>query len=209
MWYHNKIPKLHPKTKTEKVPNITFDKASETYYVPMGKCIPCYVIVTSISITIVITVANTITLCFFGSTLYKTKNQLKRIIEKKSPKREAPEKGLVTAALRPHKKSRTKARTKEHSYRILPAKGINQDSPYLPHNFVPIIAGLYRDWSPPTTLWWLLEPTSRPWTMAGRCYPPQRKQLPQPNTLLKSESKPQAWHPLHRPQRIHSLPSSA
>merc|ERR1712115_499160 len=121
------------------------DKASETYYVPMEKCIPCNVIVTSISITIVITVANTISLCFFGPTLYKTKNQLTKIIEKKSPKKEAPEKGLVTAALRPHKTSRPKARTREQTYRIFPAKGINQDSPYLPHNFVPIIAGLYRD----------------------------------------------------------------
>ena len=119
-----------------------FDKVSETYYVPMGKCVTCSVIVTSISITIVITVINTITLCILGSTLYKTKNQLKRIIEKKSPKREAPEKGLITAALRPHKMSRPKARNREQTYRIYPAKGINQDSPHLPHNFVPIIAGL-------------------------------------------------------------------
>ena len=122
-----------------------WNKASETYYVPMEKCIPCNVIIISISITFSLTVANTIALCCFGPKLYKTRNQLKKIIEKKSPKREAPEKGLVTAALRPHKKSRTKARTKEHSYRILPAKGINQDSPYLPHNSVPIIAGPYRD----------------------------------------------------------------
>ena len=119
-----------------------FDKVSETYYVPMGKCVTCSVIITSISIIIVITVINTITLCILGSTLYKTKNQLKRIIEKKSPKREAPEKGLITAALRPHKTSRPKARNREQTYRIYPAKGINQDSPHLPHNFVPIIAGL-------------------------------------------------------------------
>merc|ERR1711895_43488 len=119
-----------------------FDKVSETYYVPMGKCVTCSVIVTSISIIIVITVINTITLCILGSTLYKTKNQLKRIIEKKSPKREVPEKGLITAALRPHKTSRPQARNREQTYRIYPAKGINQDSPHLPHNFVPIIAGL-------------------------------------------------------------------
>merc|ERR1711954_8926 len=101
-----------------------FDKVSETYYVPMGKCVPCSVIVTSISITIVITVTNTITLCILGSILYKTKNQLKRIIEKKSPKREAPEKGLITAALRPHKRetSRPKARNREQTYRIYPTK---------------------------------------------------------------------------------------
>ena len=81
-----------------------FDKASDTFYVPMGKCVTCSVIVTSISITIVITVMNTIALCILGPTLNKTKKQLKRIIEKKSPKREAPEKGLITAALRPHKR---------------------------------------------------------------------------------------------------------
>ena len=121
-----------------------FDKASETYYVPMGKCIPCNVIVTCISITIVITVINTITLCILGSTLHKTKNQLKRIIEKKSPKREAPEKGLITAALRPHKRetSRPRARNRENTYKIYPTKGINQDIPHLPHNLFPIIAGL-------------------------------------------------------------------
>ena len=87
---------------------------------------------------------NTIALCILGPTLNKTKKQLKRIIEKKSPKREAPEKGLITAALRPHKRetSRPKARNREQTYRIYPAKGINQDSPHLPHNFVPIIAGL-------------------------------------------------------------------
>merc|ERR1712082_499445 len=103
------------------------DKASETYYVPMEKCIPCNVIVTSISITIVITVANTIALCFFGPTLYKTKNQLTKIIEKKSPKREAPEKGLVTAALRPHKTSRPKARPQELKFEVSERSKLNWD----------------------------------------------------------------------------------
>merc|ERR1711895_166034 len=121
-----------------------FDKASETFYVPMGKCVTCSVIVTSISITIVITVMNTIALCILGPTLNKTKKQLKRIIEKKSPKREAPEKGLITAALRPHKRetSRPRARNREKTYKIYPTKGINQDIPHLPHNLFPIIAGL-------------------------------------------------------------------
>ena len=119
-----------------------FDKASETYYVPMGKCIPCNVIVTCISITMVITVINTITLCFLGPILHKTKNQLKRIMEKKSSKREAPEKELITAALRSHKRetsrslarkmSRPKARSREQTYRIHPTKGSYQDRPHLP-----------------------------------------------------------------------------
>merc|ERR1711989_294414 len=104
----------------------------------------CDIITKSIYITIVITIMNTIALCILGPTLNKTKKQLKRIIEKKSPKREAPEKGLITAALRPHKRetSRPRARNREQTYKIYPTKGINQDSPHLPHNFVPIITGL-------------------------------------------------------------------
>merc|ERR1712177_176695 len=121
-----------------------FDIASETFFIPMGRCAPCSVIVTSISITIVVTVINTIALCILGSTLNATKKQIKRIIEKKSPKRETPEKGLITAALRPHKRetSRPRAHNREKTYKIYTTKGINQDIPHLPHNLFPIIAGL-------------------------------------------------------------------
>merc|ERR1712177_41623 len=101
-----------------------FDKASETFFIPMGRCAPCSVIVTSISITIVVTVINTIALCILGSTLNATKKQIKRIIEKKSPKRETPEKGLITATLRPHKRetSRPRARNREKTYKFDPTK---------------------------------------------------------------------------------------
>merc|ERR1712115_245394 len=109
------------------------DKASETFFVPMGRCVPCSVIVTSISITIAITVINTIALCILGSTLNTTKKQLKRIIEKKSPKRETPEKGLITAALRPHKRETSRSRAhREKTYKIYPTKGINQIVPTFP-----------------------------------------------------------------------------
>ena len=102
-----------------------FDKASETYYVPMGKCIPCNVIVTCISITMVITVINTITLCFLGPILHITKNQLKRIMEKKSSKREAPEKELITAALRSHKRETSRSLAhREKIYKTYPTKGL-------------------------------------------------------------------------------------
>merc|ERR1712115_700600 len=104
-----------------------FDKASETFFVPMGRCVPCSVIVTSISITIAIA------LCILGSTLNTTKKQLKRIIEKKSPKREAPGKGLITAALRPHKRETSRSRAhREKTYKIYPTKGINQIVPTFP-----------------------------------------------------------------------------
>merc|ERR1712177_27427 len=121
-----------------------FDKASETFFIPMGICAPCVVIVTSISITIVVTIINTIALCILGSTLNATRKQIKRIIQKKSPKSETPEKGLITAALRPHKRetSRPRARNREKTYKFYPTKGINQNIPHLPHNLFPIIAGL-------------------------------------------------------------------
>merc|ERR1711989_56071 len=45
-----------------------FDKASETFFIPMGRCVPCSVIVTSISITIVVTVINAIALCTLNAT---------------------------------------------------------------------------------------------------------------------------------------------
>merc|ERR1712115_625614 len=111
-----------------------FDIASETFFIPMGRCAPCSVIVTSISITIVVTVINTIALCILGSTLNATKKQIKRIIEKKSPKRETPEKGLITVALRPHKRemSRPRARNREKTCKIYPTKGINQILPTFP-----------------------------------------------------------------------------
>merc|ERR1712115_162032 len=110
-----------------------FDIASETFFIPMGRCAPCSVIVTSISITIVVTVMNTIALCILGSTLNTTKKQIKRIIEKKSPKRETPGKGLITATLRPHKRETSRSRAhREKTYKIYPTKGINQIVPTFP-----------------------------------------------------------------------------
>ena len=60
--------------------------------------------------------------------------QLKGFIEKTSPKRETPGKGLITAALRPHKRetSRPRARNREKTYKIYPTKGINQIFPTFP-----------------------------------------------------------------------------
>ena len=51
-----------------------FDKASETFFIQMGRWVPCSVIVTSISIAIVVTVINAIAPCILGSTLNTTKN---------------------------------------------------------------------------------------------------------------------------------------
>ena len=108
---------------------IYFDLASETFYTPMERCAPCIMIVTSISILIVVTFIHTIALCILGSTINAIRKQIKRIIEKKSLKKETPEKGLTTAALRPHKReiSRPRARNREKlTYKFYPAKGISQ-----------------------------------------------------------------------------------
>merc|ERR1712177_195447 len=118
-----------------------FDLASETFYTPMGRCAPCTVILTSISIIIIVSIIHTIALCTLGSTLNTTRKQIKRIIEKKSLKKETPEKGLTTAALRPHKRetSRPRARNREKlTYKFYPTKGISQIYPTFPQ-FFPII----------------------------------------------------------------------
>ena len=69
-----------------------FDKASETFFIQMGRCVPCSVIVTSIFITIVITVINAIALCILGSTLNTTKT-IKRNYRKDIPQERNPRKG--------------------------------------------------------------------------------------------------------------------
>merc|ERR1712177_104635 len=106
-----------------------FDIASETFYTPMGRCAPCIMIVTSISIIIIVSIIHTIALCTLGSTINATRKQIKKVIEKKSLKKETPEKGLTTAALRPHKReiSRARARNREKlTYKFYPTKGISQ-----------------------------------------------------------------------------------
>merc|ERR1711989_318657 len=106
-----------------------FDIASETFYTPMGRCAPCIVIVTSISIIIIVSIIHTIALCTLGSTINATRKQIKRIIEKKSLKKETPEKGLTTAALRPHKRETSRPRARNRvklTYKFYPTKGISQ-----------------------------------------------------------------------------------
>merc|ERR1712115_596669 len=106
-----------------------FDLASETFYTPMEKCAPCIMIVTSISVLIIVAFIHTIALCTIGSTIKATKKQMKRVIEKKSLKKETPEKGLTTAALKPHKRESSRARDRNReklAYKFYPTKGINQ-----------------------------------------------------------------------------------
>merc|ERR1712177_181783 len=100
-----------------------YDLASETFYTPMEGCAPCYMIVISISTSIIVTFIHTIALCSIGSTIKATKKQMKRAIEKKPLKRETPEKGLTTAALKPHKREGSRARDRNReklAYKFYP-----------------------------------------------------------------------------------------
>ena len=107
-----------------------FDSVSKTYYTPMGRCAPCSVIVTSISLIIIVSFIHTIGLCTLGFTINTIRKQIKRIIEKKSLKKETPEKGLTSAALRPQKRENSRPRTRNRekltTYQFYPAKGISQ-----------------------------------------------------------------------------------
>ena len=107
-----------------------FDSVSKTYYTPMGRCAPCSVIVTSISLIIIVSFIHTIGLCTLGFTINTIRKQIKRIIEKKSLKKETPEKGLTSAALRPQKRenSRPRIRNREKltTYQFYPARGISR-----------------------------------------------------------------------------------
>ena len=85
---------------------------------------PKYYTKTKTSIIIVITVINTIALYILGSTPNATK-QLKGFIEKTSPKRETPGKGLITASLRPYKQETSRSLAhREKIYKIYPTKGL-------------------------------------------------------------------------------------
>ena len=107
-----------------------FDSVSKTYYTPMGRCAPCSVIVTSISLIIIVSFLHTIGLCTLGFHTHTIRKQIKRTIEKKSLKKETPEKGLTSAALRPQKRENSRPRTRNRekltTYQFYPAKGISQ-----------------------------------------------------------------------------------
>merc|ERR1712115_358284 len=104
-----------------------YDLASETFYTPMEGWAPCYMIVISISVLIIVTFIHTIALCTIGSTIKSTKKHMKRAIERKPLKRETPERGLTTAALKPPKRESSRARDcnrEKLAYKLYPTKGI-------------------------------------------------------------------------------------
>merc|ERR1712115_696804 len=115
-----------------------YDLASETFYTPMEGCAPCYMIVISISVLIIVTFIHTIALCSIGLTIKATKKHMKRVIEKKPLKKETLEKRLTTAALKPPKRESSRARDRNReklAYKLYPAKGINQVQTTLPTIF--------------------------------------------------------------------------
>merc|ERR1712215_255624 len=72
-----------------------YDLASETFYIPMEECAPCYIIVISISVLIIVTLIHTIALHSIGSSIKTIKKHMKRVVEGKPLKRETREKGLT------------------------------------------------------------------------------------------------------------------
>ena len=112
-----------------------YDLASETFYTPMEECAPCYIIVISISVLIIVTLIHTIALHSIGSSIKTIKKHMKRVVEGKPLKRETREKGLTTAALKPLKRRSSRARDRNREtlgYRLYPTKGINQVQTTLP-----------------------------------------------------------------------------
>merc|ERR1712115_427287 len=107
-----------------------YDLATETFYTPIEGCAPCYMIVISISVLIIVTFIHTIALCSISSTIKSTKKHMKRAIERKPLKRETPR-------ARDHNREKL-------AYKLYPTKGINQVQTTLPTIFFPTIAGIQR-----------------------------------------------------------------
>merc|ERR1712115_609881 len=77
-----------------------YDLATKMFYTPMEECAPCYMIITSISVLVIVTFIHTIALCSISTKIKSTKKHMKRAIERKPLKRETPERRLTTAALK-------------------------------------------------------------------------------------------------------------
>ena len=89
----------------------------------MNKCVPCLTIITTISGLVTLTFIHTVVLCVLCVRLKTTKKRLRKAMEKESPKKETPERGLTTAATK-RENSRASARHREKvSYTLHPTKG--------------------------------------------------------------------------------------
>ena len=156
-----------------------YDLATETFYTPMEGCAPCYMIVISISVLIIVTFIHTIALCSISTTIKSTKKHMKRAIERKPLKRETPERRLTTAALK-RESSRARDRNREKlAYKLYPTKGINQVQTTLP-----TILSYYCRYPETDHLQTPCDDCRNQLqgleNLAGRCYPPskQTKQKP-------------------------------
>merc|ERR1711895_230890 len=136
----------------------------------------CYMIVMGISIIIIVTFIHIIVLCTLGSTIKATKKQMKRVIEKKSLKKETPEKGLTTAALKTPKRESSRARDRNReklAYKLYPTKGINQVQTTLP-----TILSYYCRYPETDHLQTPCDDCRNQLqgleNLAGRCYPPKQ-----------------------------------
>merc|ERR1712208_128257 len=159
-----------------------YDLATETFYTPMEGCAPCYMIVISISVLIIVTFIHTIALCSIGSTIKSTKKHMKRVIERKPLKRETPERRLTTAALKPFKRESSRARDRNReklAYKLYPTKGINQVQTTLP-----TILSYYCRYPETDHLQTPCDDCRNQLqgleNLAGRCYPPKQTNKTKP-----------------------------
>merc|ERR1712115_57359 len=112
-----------------------------------------------------------------GSTIKATKKQMKRVIEKKSLKKETLEKGLTTAALKPPKRESSRARDcnrEKLAYKFYPTKGINQVQSTLPTIFFSYYCRYPETDHLQTPCDDYRNQLQGLENLAGRCYPPEQ-----------------------------------
>ena len=110
------------KTIAAKVTQV-YNQATSSFYTPMNECVPCYTIVTTIFGLVILTFIHTVVLCILCVRPKTTKKHVRKAIEKETPKKETPERGLTTAAAK-RENSRASARHRERvTYTLHPTKG--------------------------------------------------------------------------------------
>merc|ERR1712177_122886 len=97
-----------------------------SFYTPMEECVPCYMIVTSISALVIVTFIHTVALCSISTKIKSTMKHMKRAIERKPLKRETPERRLTTAALKPESSRARDCNRERLAYKFHPTKGNSQ-----------------------------------------------------------------------------------
>ena len=99
-----------------------YNQATGSFYTPMNECLPCYIIVTTIFGLVILTSIHTVVLCILCVRPKTTKKHVRKAIEKETPKKETPERGLTTAAAK-HPRPSACHRERVTSYTLHPTGG--------------------------------------------------------------------------------------